>query len=103
MEFVIYDHQCPVATTDYFTEVIPWVSVILSLYVMTKFVVKLIDTSFEVQVDNMNTKLIALEQENDDLIAKVETLEKEREHMDEVVKALVDKFVKEGHPLTKVD
>lgn len=103
MEFLIYDHQCPKGSYDLFVDVIPWISVVLSLYVTTMLVNKLMDTSFENQIDKMGETLKNLEVENEELIAKIETLEREREHMDEVVKALVDKFVKNGHPLTKVD
>lgn len=102
MEFLIYDHECPTKSRD-FTDIVPWISVVLSLYITVKFLVKLMDTSFETQIETLINQLKTLEVENDELTAKVDSLEREREHMDEVVKALVDKFVKEGHPLTKVD
>lgn len=107
MEFLIYDHECPQST---FWDAIPWMSVVLSLYITTKFLIKLMDSSFESYVEDTKVATAylqdtnhALETERDELIAKVDSLEREREHMDEVVKALVDKFVKSGHPLTKVD
>lgn len=96
MEFLIYDHACPVTKTDFFADVVPWISVVLSLYITANFLVKLMDTTFESQIESLIVRNSALEMEN-------EELKNECEKQIEVIKTLTSKFVIDEHHLTKVD
>ncbi len=103
MEFLIYDHECPVTKTDYFVEVVPWISVVLSLYVMTQFIMKLLDTTVDAQLEQMETKVTILSDENEELKHENEKLKEELEQQFEALKAVTRSFVLNEHPLTKVD
>jgi hypothetical protein len=104
MEFLIYDYECPAVDNAYnFWEALPWICTVLSIYMTINFLLKLMDSSFENQISELTLKIVSLDNENDDLIAKRNELERELEHVNAVLKALVSKFVAEEHPLTKVD
>lgn len=101
MEFLIYDHECP--NSYNFWEAVPWVCTVLSIYITVNFLLKLTDASFDNQISDLTIKISSLEDENNELVSKRTELERELEHVNDVLKALVAKFVAEEHHLTKVD
>lgn len=103
MEFLIYDHQCPVTKTDYFVEVVPWISVVLSLYITAQFLTKLLDTTFDAQIEQVEAKVTILSGENEELKQENEKLKEELEQQFEALKAVTRSFIINEHPLTKVD
>jgi hypothetical protein len=110
MEFLIYDHECPVYNPYTFWDAAPWMCTVLSLYITVKFLIEIMNSSFDTYVEDTSTVIASLkdenetlQSENESLVAKRTELERELQHMNDVLNALVKKFVAEEHRLTKVD
>ena len=84
-------------------DAVPWISVVVSIYLTVAFVLKIVDAPLEHQIDDLIKRLRELEDANDELSHSLTKMTIDRDQIYEVVKVLTSKFVADEHPLTKVD